>query len=1326
MAICIHLQPDPVFCGWFTASAQRPVLFPENAPMRGERKASMMHPFWKRCWRYGLAGILVMLCYGTKTYGEPDWQPVPPASKGFAGAATAVLENRVYVLGGYENAGRDATDICRYFDGEGRYWGEVQHFPDGTVVNAAAGRSRKDAADPWEILLVGGYRAETFWIRNEVFSLNPRTGVWSRKKNFPVQIASHKMIRAGDALFVLGGTDKQSRALDTIYRYHPDADRWSLAGRLKTKRVAPAVTAFDGRIYIFGGYDGSGYLATWEVFDPADTAASAIYGDGETPQLAFPVSRARMGAACFERDAIRFYIGGGTKDAWWGTPESEVWIFDPTGFSPAGGNPFVEDAENHLLYGKTGADLVEIRLPDPDDNDTVKTAALVSLGGTDGRVSFATAEMWDAQPPPMPKEFHVTGSRKEDGTNLVLFRWVVGRPIALDLAGGMLQYGNLPDGPFTDWMPLDRKAVLSGAIQGTMEDGNWYFRLFFTDTYGNHSPALTGGPVTLPSDCVACPDFLSVTEDGRTTFNLLGNDRLTNVTDALVLTPKETHGPVNGRFDPDPPVFISPPDFAVTYVSNENYFESDQFVYEVTHDGGSPRANVVVQVVPVNDTPHPADDVFTTKEDTALFLDVLANDVDPDSDPLQILSFSPASGFRGEIENLGQGLYFSPLADDHGSYSLTYRVADPTIAADPDAHPVITASVAITVTPVNDPPVAAGDTVQIWQGQPVTVFPLENDTDVDDETLWVRHDIEDMEAFEKTYGEVVVENGKTLRFTPNADYVGHVGIPLVVRDRQDEGDADCGTDTATLIVQVMKNDPPKANDDKGDGTYLTTDRNHWLVLHDVLENDSDPDGDPLRITDWGRSVDFPATEGTVHILADGKALLLRPDYVAGLATVKDTIDYTISDGKGKTGTGDITFWALREEVLEDVEPEGVHDGFVAAAPLTVASGETLFIHVLGNDTDPGGEDLTLYHAYWPDTSFDPDDHEYYFLENGSYDGKKGQLAVVDGQVAYTPPAGFTGEVTFLYIAANPRGLVAGTPINRTGTDWMTTPRVKVSVTQAPQGFSVQNMESPMDAKGVVVLSSDAGVLGWSQPESGRVRMEAHQLLYEPDPAFTGKDAFYVTFLTAEGAPVRKKMAVSVLAKRDLDGVSDALESGPSGKNPLYDGNQDGVPDAAQAHVVSMPTADGNGYFTLAGPERSVMTSCRITAPEAGVPAGFSYDLGMLDFTLSGIEDMAMVTLFLPEGTMADTYWKYGKTGDAQEDLWYPFFYDGKTGARMEKDRVVLFFEDGGRGDCDGVKNGEIRDPGAPARKTATPPAAGGGEREPSGGSGGSCFIKALY
>ena len=113
---------------------------------------------------------------------------------------------------------------------------------------------------------------------------------------------------------------------------------------------------------------------------------------------------------------------------------------------------------------------------------------------------------------------------------------------------------------------------------------------------------------------------------------------------------------------------------------------------EVDDDGS---ATVYVVNVPANHAAQAQDDAVSTPADTAISIDVLANDSDPDGDGLQITGVSTPAHGSAAIE--GAAIRYTPAAGYSGADSFAYTVSDGTLRA--------TAAVAVTVTPSNSPPV---------------------------------------------------------------------------------------------------------------------------------------------------------------------------------------------------------------------------------------------------------------------------------------------------------------------------------------------------------------------------------------------------------------------------------------------------------------------------------------------------------------------------------------------------------------------------------------------------------------------------------------------
>jgi hypothetical protein len=191
------------------------------------------------------------------------------------------------------------------------------------------------------------------------------------------------------------------------------------------------------------------------------------------------------------------------------------------------------------------------------------------------------------------------------------------------------------------------------------------------------------------------------------------------------------------------------------------------------------------------------------------------------------------------------------------------------------------------------------------------------------------------------------------------------------------------------------------------------------------------------------------------------------------------------------------------------------------------------------------------------------------------------------------------------------------------------------------------------------------------------------------------------------------------AVADADGISDAVEDGgPNGG----DGNNDNIPDSSQDNVTSFPTvapgAEEGAYVTLqsaGGTTLAGVVASEVENVPVAPPAGVEFPVGVLTFTIEDVPgDFTELTLYLPDGVVANTYYKYGPTPDNSAPHWYEFLYDDTlpdtnpnygTGAEfVAANIIILHFRDGFRGDNDLFTNGTIADPGSPGFVVNTQPA----------------------
>jgi outer membrane protein OmpA-like peptidoglycan-associated protein len=185
---------------------------------------------------------------------------------------------------------------------------------------------------------------------------------------------------------------------------------------------------------------------------------------------------------------------------------------------------------------------------------------------------------------------------------------------------------------------------------------------------------------------------------------------------------------------------------------------------------------------------------------------------------------------------------------------------------------------------LNRGPAAVNDSVSAACGATTVINALANDTDADGDALSIT-------AVSTPGKGSAVISGNKINYTPTVAgcSVGTDTFTYAISDGKG------GTSTATVNVALQPpaaNEAPIAVDDTftvGCGASATL---------DVLANDRDPNGDPLRIT----SITGPQQGSRISIAPDGKSLLLAP---AILCFNTDQFTYTISDGRGGVATAKV-------------------------------------------------------------------------------------------------------------------------------------------------------------------------------------------------------------------------------------------------------------------------------------------------------------------------------------------------------------------------------------------------------------------------------------
>lgn len=173
------------------------------------------------------------------------------------------------------------------------------------------------------------------------------------------------------------------------------------------------------------------------------------------------------------------------------------------------------------------------------------------------------------------------------------------------------------------------------------------------------------------------------------------------------------------------------------------------------------------------------DDSAGTEEDSAVSIAVLSNDIHAVGATLTLVGVTqPADG---AVSFTPSSVLYTPSADYNGTDSFTYTATDGGVA--------VTASVIVTINPVNDVPVAEDDSADVADGAPITIDVLANDFDVDGDSLTIQSVTLSPEA----HGTAAAEADSRITYTPNADFTGTDTFDYAIGD---------GVSTASATVTV--------------------------------------------------------------------------------------------------------------------------------------------------------------------------------------------------------------------------------------------------------------------------------------------------------------------------------------------------------------------------------------------------------------------------------------------------------------------------------------------------------------------------------------------
>ncbi|EHK2864744.1 tandem-95 repeat protein [Vibrio parahaemolyticus] len=591
-----------------------------------------------------------------------------------------------------------------------------------------------------------------------------------------------------------------------------------------------------------------------------------------------------------------------------------------------------------------------------------------------------------------------------------------------------------------------------------------------------------------------------------------------------------------------------------------------------------------LDILPINDAPNAENDVITTEEDTAVTIDVLVNDSDVEGDVLSIQSASVPSE-QGSVDIVDGKLVFTPAENFNGEATITYIVTDGDLTDE--------ANVTVTVTPVNDSPVAVDDTVSTQEDTVVTIDVLPNDSDVDGDKLSIQS-----ASVPEAQGKVEIVDGK-LVFTPAENFNGHAEITYTVTDGE-------LTDEAKVTVTV--NPVNDASTIKVDAVESITEDavSTDTVVATLTVRDTDTPEDQLTVSLENNSNGYFVLVGNEVKLTQAGVDAVNNDEL----NLKDlTISASVSDGVNPTANDSDSLIVNRVNDAPTVE-------------------NAIANQVLSEDFDTYTIDLN---EVFKDT-----DSSLEFSVSGN---NSIQISIVNGVATISPTADWNGSEALTFTATDPSGESVSQTVNFTVAPVVDIEADSTNVVEdTPTIINVLGNDTFEGKDKVVSLDAENG------PKNGTVIVNNDgTVTYTPNDNYVGKDTF-TYIVTSGGVSESTTVEVNVTPVNDAPVAKDDIATTQEDTAVTIDvlpNDSDVDGDKLSIESASVPKEQGtvevvNGKLVFT-PAENFNGDAEITYT---VTDGALTDQATVKVTVNAVNDTPVVESNVADQTLAEDFTPY--------------------------------------------------------------------------------------
>ncbi len=414
----------------------------------------------------------------------------------------------------------------------------------------------------------------------------------------------------------------------------------------------------------------------------------------------------------------------------------------------------------------------------------------ISDGSLDSNIATVSLSVGAINDAPVSENIEASGDEDTTLTIPLVASDVDGDPLTFELVGAAPAFGTVEINDGVATVTPDKNY-----------NGTFNFTYLANDGVANSNTAMVTLVINPVNDLpVALDSQQSTAEDTAVLFELQATDvESDSLAFAILTSPSHGVAALNGS--------------TVTYTPNSNFNGTDTFTFTASDaEGASLPATVSISIGAINDAPVAENAALTTLEDQSLNLVLKAIDGDNDSLSYRIDS-DPT---HGTVTLDGDQVIYTPSDNYNGEDSFTFVANDGTIDSN-------TATVAITLTPVNDAPVAVNDSQTLDEDTSLT-FDLIG-TDVENSDLSFTVTVSPVNG-------VLNQDEGVLTYTPDPDFYGSDSVKFTVND----GELDSLEAEVILTVNAV-NDAPVFSSDPELEVDNTVDYRYALTATDV-DNDT--------------------------------------------------------------------------------------------------------------------------------------------------------------------------------------------------------------------------------------------------------------------------------------------------------------------------------------------------------------------------------------------------------------------------------------------------------------------------------------------------------